>query len=380
MGHEGEKNVGSEEDPLSRDWSDQPTILTPEEVEQLRSPAPQRRKLKFLFLFLGLALAVPSVVMLALGIDLKATVAGINLNPVVFFIVLLVGMSFVAKYFTLAPYPLRENSLTALRTAQYREPVEFPLHLLSYSYSRLAAAALFLVVGIMDLIVLSPYMGNPGAAVFGGTYNGTGTAVVLGGVSFFYPVGIPVLAAGIGLAIYLSVARFVGRFARSEHFWFFHEFRLLAPWLTEVPRADAEAFRYQNTQLGPKVLWPLWILPFSFIVLQYGLPLFNQQRATTNILSTMMTLSAVCALLCCVLLLLWPQDYFEIATKEVLYEMYFAPAINPGEVRENMQAFFGFPPTQTRQTGEESTSNLGQVDTTQRNYTQLVLGGLLLAL
>ncbi len=313
-------------------------------VEDLLSPDPRKKILRYLFLVTGLLFVVASVVLLFTGIDLGVTLTmgttTINISPILYFISLFLGLWVTAKFF-IAPYKLRENSITRKSVDEYREPVKQQVTFFSSSHSRLAAALLFLAIAVVDMVYLTLHIGTPAADNIGGTYNGTGTAVVLGGVSFFYPVGLPLLITGVSLAIYLIFSRFFGRFARSENFLFFHEFRFGVPWLTEVPRSHVEAVRYQNTHLGPKVLWSCFLIPYSIMVLQYGLPLFNQPRAETNILPTMMTLSAVGGIFALIFLLFWPQDYLEIASKDRLYEMWVAPTTNAFEVRDKIVDLFG---------------------------------------
>ncbi len=365
-------------------------------VEDLLSPDPRKKILRYLFLVTGLLFVVASVVLLFTGIDLGVTLTmgttTINISPILYFISLFLGLWVTAKFF-IAPYKLRENSITRKSVDEYREPVKQQVTFFSSSHSRLAAALLFLAIAVVDMVYLTLHIGTPAADNIGGTYNGTGTAVVLGGVSFFYPVGLPLFIAGVSLAIYLIFSRFFGRFARSENFLFFHEFRFGVPWLTEVPRSHVEAVRYQNTHLGPKVLWSCFLIPYSIMVLQYGLPLFNQPRAETNILPTMMTLSAVGGIFALIFLLFWPQDYLEIASKDRLYEMWVAPTTNAFEVRDKIVDLFGITllPHLKRKRREDSRASLSYerspaatelsgINPTQRDFTQVLLGGVLLVI
>ncbi len=365
---------------------------------QLLQPDSRRGRIKWLFLIMGLGLAGTSISLLLGGVDLGVTItmgsSAFNFSPIIYLIMLFLGFFLATKFFSLAPYRLRENAITRMRVDQYREQIEQQATFFSSSHSREATALLFLAIGIMDLVVLTPFIGNPGQEFLGLTYAGTGTAVVLGGVSFFYPAGLPLFMMGIGLALYLVFSRFFGRIARSENLFYFHEFRFGVPWLTELPRSHVEAVRYQNTHLGPKVIWAIICVPFAIIVLQYAIPLYNQPRAEADTLPIMLTLSAVGALLGLVLLLFWPQDYFEIASKDRFYEMWLAPTTNAFEVRDQIAELFGFsvpvhPKRRSQRDGSgmESSNNpqfsqelLHGVNPTQRDFTQVLLGTLLLAI
>ncbi len=368
---------------------------TPATVDGLLVPDARKKTLKYLFLSIGLVLVSVSVVLMIIGVDLGVSItvglSAFNLSPILYFLVLFLGLWLTAKFFTIAPYQLRENSLTRRSVDQYRETVDRQVTFFSLSRSRLAATLLFLTIAIVDIHFLTLHIGTPADMEIGGAYNGTGTAVVLGGVSFFYPVGLPLLIAGVSLAIYLAFARFYGRFARSDNFLYFHEFRIGVPWLTEIPRAHLEAVRYQNTHLGPKVLWACFLVPYAIMVLQYGIPLFNQPRAETDTLPIMMTLSALGAILAIIPLLFWPQDYFEIASKDMLYEMWLAPTMNMFGVRDQIIRLLGFsvlPRPERKRRGlrrtslsyerTPTTSMMSGISPTQREFTQVLLGAILL--
>ncbi len=367
---------------------------TSETVDGLLAPDARKKVLRYLFLVIGLLIVSASVVLIFTGVDLGVNLtvglSTINISPILYFVALFLGLWITAKFY-IAPYRLRENSITRKRVEEYREPVNRQVTFFSSSHSRLAAALLFLAIALVDILYLTLHIGTPEDVEMGGAYNGTGTAVVLGGVSFFYPVGLPLLITGISLAIHLVFSRFFGRFAKSENFLYFHEFRFGVPWLTEVPRAHVEAVRYQNTHLGPKVLWACFLVPYTIMVFQYGLPLFNQPRAETDILPIMMTLSAVGAIFALIFLLFWPQDYFEIASKDMLYEMWLAPTTNAFEVRDQIVELFGInlPLRLKRKRREESRASLSYersptslllsgINPTQREFTQVLLGAILL--
>ncbi|MEE9378725.1 MAG: hypothetical protein V3V33_11905, partial [Candidatus Lokiarchaeia archaeon] len=232
-------------------------------------------------------------------------------------------------------YYLRENSLTIKKIRELREPVDKYIKFNSIAISRLIAAFILIIVVLLTLLVFGAEVGHHNTNY--------GSAVALGGPSFFYVTGLPALGIGFGLIIYFILSPFRGNFSQSRNFYFFYELRPFCPWLTEVPKKDIEAIRYQNNHLGPKLGWIMLILPFIVYQLMTAIPLFMVERAGPDyVLSWTFLIISILEIIVLILLVMFQQNYFEIATKTHLYEMWFSPIKLKyrSELTEDLSNFF----------------------------------------
>ncbi len=212
----------------------------------------------------------------------------------------------------------RENAIKLIKLEDLEEPIEKKFEFLSLSFTRLFAAVIFIIIGFMTLIIFSPGVGHH--------QTNYGNAIFLGGPSFFYVTGLPAFLFGFGLLIYFFFSIFKGRFLSSQSFVHFQEIRPRLPRFTEIRKQEVEAFRYQNNHLGPKFTWIIVLTPFIVFQLLAAFPLFFAPRAAPyHVLSWTFLIISLLEVVAVILLVVYPQSYFEIATKQKLYEMWLSP-------------------------------------------------------
>jgi hypothetical protein len=349
------------------------SILTEEEIERLKETHPKKRILRIFFLFFGMILIIGGIALLFLGVDFGWEIDEVNASFIIDILLILFGMIFASKFF-MARYYLRENSLTLKKMRNYREPVETNVKLNSVALSRLIAGFLLIVVGVMSMVVFSLGVGHDATRY--------GNALVLGGPSWFYVTGLPALIIGISLAVlYFPFSLMRGNFSRSKNFYFFKELRPLCPWLTEIPRKDIEAIRYQNNHLGPKYLWIMLLLPFIVMQLQTAIPLFQSERAAPEfILSWTFLITSIVEIVVLFILVGVPQNYYEIATKDLLYEMWFSPVKmrGQGDLRNEIADLFNCGVDEREIESSANTSTFADVSNTHFQLFNFVFGTFLI--
>ena len=292
------------------------SFITEEEIERLKETHPIKKIFRISFLIIGIFIIFIGFLLILIGIDFGITIDNINISFLIDVLIIILGMIISSKFF-IAPYYLRENSLTTKKLDELREPVESNIKFSSIALIRLVVAIIFISVGILTLLIFGTDVGHTVTH---------GSAVVLGGPSFFYVTGLPALGIGFGLLLYFILSPFRGNFSKSKNFYFFYEVRPFCPWLTEVPKKDIEAIRYQNNHLGPKLGWVMLILPFIVLQFMTAIPLFFVERAGPEyVLSWIFLIISMLEIFALMLLVLLQQNYFEIATKTHLYEMWFSP-------------------------------------------------------
>ncbi len=290
--------------------------LSEEEIEDLKKIHPQKRILRFIFLVCGSFTILLGLMLLFTGFNFGTKIEDINISFIIDLLFIVLGMIIVSKYF-IAPYYLRENSLKFANLRSLREPVEKTVKFYSLTISRFIAAILMIIAGVISFLIFGLEVGHEVKY---------GSAVVLGGPSFFYVTGFPALGIGIGLLLYFLLSFFKGSFSKSKNFLFFYEIRPGFPWLTEVPKKDIEAIRYQNNHLGPKLGWIILLLPFITLQLMTAIPLFAIEKAGPEyVLSWIFIIITILEIISLIFLIIFPQNYFEIATKDRFYEMWFSP-------------------------------------------------------
>jgi len=292
------------------------SLLKEQEIESLKAIHPKKKILRIFFLAIGLLLICIGFLFLILGFDFDVIIMEINFSIVIDIIIIVIGMIITSKYF-ITSYYLRENSIVFKRMRDMREPIDTYIKFNSFAYTRLAAGILLTIVGLISLLVFGTGIGHEVPY---------GSAVFLGGPSWFYVTGLPALGFGLSLLLYCVLSLFRGIFSQSKNFYFFYEVRLAFPWLTEVPKKDIEAVRYQNNYLGPKILWIPALFPFIVMQLMTAIPLFSAERAAPeHVLSWVFVVISMIEIIALLILVCFQQNFFEIVTESKVYEMWFSP-------------------------------------------------------
>jgi hypothetical protein len=345
------------------------SVLSEAEIEELRKTDPRRRKLRIISLLIGLVIILIGVVLLLTGTDFGITISGYNISLIVDVLIMIIGAIVASKYF-IAPYSLHENAYGKIEERDLREPVDKSIKFRSVSITRLIAAILFLIVCVYTLIVFGTALGDES------TY---GSFFSLGGPSYFYPMGIPAFGISFGLFLYFFLSLFKGTFSQSKNFYFFYEKRPACPWLTEIPRKDIEAVRYQNNYLGPKLSWIVLLMPFIGLQLMTAIPLFGAHRgAPEYVFSWTLTICSIIEIIALILLVIFPQNYYEIATKDRVYEMWFSPLKrkNKAQFIEEFSEFLGCDIKKEIKSDEE-TDSFSDVNSRHYQLFNVVFGLLL---
>jgi hypothetical protein len=292
------------------------TYLTNEEIEDLKVIHPKKRILRYIFLCTGLFIILLGSLLTFLGFDFGISLNGANLSLIVNILIIIFGGIITSKYY-ITPYYIRENSLTFKKMRDLREPVEDHVKFNSFALTRLIASILLLLNGLISYTIFGDDVGHK--VEFG-------SAIFLGGPSWFYVTGFPMLMTGLGLLIYFFLSRFLGIFSKSKNFLYFSEIRPGFTWLTEIPKKDIEFVRFQNNHIGPKLAWIILLIPFIILQLMTAIPLLGAERAGPDfVLSWTFIVLSIIDIVVLVVLVIFQQKYFEIATKEKLYEMWFSP-------------------------------------------------------
>jgi hypothetical protein len=308
-------------------------ILNEVEIERLKQTHPKKKVLRMLFLISGTVISILGLLIFIFSIDFGFTVDGVNLSILIDILIIIIGLILASKYF-IAPYYLRENSITIKNARNLREAPINEVRFISCSLSRLIAGITLTLIGIASYLTFGIDVGHE--VEFG-------SAVVLGGPSFFYLTGLPMFIVGLSLLLYFILSLFRGKFSESENFYFFYEIRPGFPWLTEIPKKDIEAIRYQNDHLGPKLAWVIFFTPFIVLQLMTAIPLFFVEKAGPKyVLSWSFLIYTLLEIIVLIILVLFQQHYFEIASKDMLYEMWFSPIRfkNQKKVKGEFKEFF----------------------------------------
>ena len=308
------------------------TYLTDEEIENLKLVHPKKRYLRYFFLAIGILIIFVGCLFTFLGFDFGITLNGSNLSLIVNILIIIFGGIITSKYY-ITPYYIRENSLTFKKMRDLREPVEDYVKFNSFALTRLIASILLILNGLISYTIFGDDVGHEVEL---------GSAIFLGGPSWFYVTGFPMLMTGLGLLIYFILSPFRGIFSKSKNFLFFSEIRPGFAWLTEIPKKDIEFVRFQNNHIGPKLAWIILMIPFIVLQLMTAIPLLAVENAGPDfVLSWTFIILSFIDIVVLVILVIFQQKYFEIATKEKLYEMWFSPIKlkNRSHFKENFANF-----------------------------------------
>ncbi|TFG19404.1 MAG: hypothetical protein EU530_06395 [Promethearchaeota archaeon] len=336
-----------------------------ESINQISVKNQQRR---YTYLLLGLVFIATSILM-----------AVFVFQTIQYFfaaLVFILGALLVGMFFSLSPKILSEGLWTYKKSDTYREEVTLEAKFVSIPWSRFYAAILFLAIGILDYFFLGAYFGPPEDIPVEQFH---GTALTLGNMSFFWLVGFPALVIGTVLLVKSLLSSYPGNISQSKNIYYVHERRLLFPKLTEIAKTEVEGLRYQNTNIGHRILWLLYLIPSALLMLKYGVPMFDEPRAETLEFSIMMTLTAVVHIICLILLIGDSQNYLELVTGEKYYEMWFSP--QETTARTKILNVLEYEGTNIEGRGVENFENLGKdkgdfliFREKQRQYFRLIMG------
>ena len=276
---------------------------------------------------------------------------------------------------------LRENHLTYKKHIGEGKTVSF----FSLPSSYLLAGILLFVIGLMDYLLLGHLIGHPEHPTFG-EYVGQGMAVFLGGISFFYTVGlIPLIVGAILLLYSLFTAKKVS-FSVSDSIYRIQERRLLFPTVSELDIPSMKKITYTNKGLKFKHTWVLLFLPMAFRILQFGIPLFGEPLAQDEILPTMMVLTALIDIIATVIILLFPNQRLSFDNESKKYVVNFFPITNSKSTSLEVHQLFGLQLATAGMTKDmwqfkdsgQSGGVMGGTQKTQRNYTRIVFASVLI--
>ncbi|TFH30123.1 MAG: hypothetical protein E4G98_02655, partial [Promethearchaeota archaeon] len=197
----------------------------------------------------------------------------------------------------------------------------------SVSWSYFISGLMLFIVGLVDYFLLGHLIGHPGEEAIG-EYVGQGIAVFLGGISFFYTVGLLPLLIGFIFIVYSVFSSKIVTLAKTDSVIKIQEQRLLFPSYTELVYGDVQKIEHSNLGLKIKNAWILLFIPMAVRILQFGIPLFGEHRAADEILPTMMVITALMDIGIVFLVLLFPNHKLNFHQMDNLYSLTIAP-INP---------------------------------------------------
>ncbi len=344
------------------------------EIDIIKELYEKQRRLILIILILGAFLLILGFFIIVLSYAVEFIDAGIDFEVAFILGWILFGIGlFISIKITIMKIP--KPHIVSYFLDKYFDVNEKPeksIRFYSFALSRLIASLLLLILGFVDLFILTGGLSHHSAPF--------GQAIVLGGPSYFYTVGLFPSLFGIGLLLYVMISSFRGVFSNSENNLYFHEFRPTSPWTTKILKKKIEALRYQNNHLGPKLIWVVLLMPFivlSFIEGFYLVNIFVIPRLENPIQGILLIFSGIMECFALFFLVLTPQHYFEIATKDDLYEMWFEPEtakirlkeIDP--ITEEISEVF-----ECSMKKEEISEfmKINQISSTHRSYTNLILG------
>ncbi|MFX1289173.1 MAG: hypothetical protein ACFFFY_11520 [Promethearchaeota archaeon] len=347
--------------------------LSEEDIEKLKIIHPKKRLLRYIFLLTGLFIILLGCLLAFISFDFEITLNSFNLSLIIDVMIIIFGGIILSKFY-ITPYYIRENSLTIKRMRDLREPVESFIKFNSFALTRLIAALLLITNCILSYLIFGDDVGHE--VEFG-------SAIFLGGPSWFYVTGLPMLITGINLLIYFILSPFRGIFSKSSSFFFFYEIRLGFAWLTEIPKKDIEVFRYENNLIGPKLAWIIFMFPFIVLQLMTAIPLFSAERAAPEfVLSWTFLILSILDIFALVILIFFQYNYFEIATKEKLYEMWFSPIKlrRQSQFKEEFSEFFECNPESGGIDDKSNNSIFSDINPTHFQLFSLFFGVLLIVI
>ncbi len=326
-----------------------PRVLSEEELKQLKEPATIKQILAILLAILGL-----STIIWALWLFLSGTVIDwliityvyqeedvvVNISPLFSIFLTYVGLWLVSRY-SVNRNLLRENTTYIPHLSLRREPIvkgegSTLIKIRSFASSRMFSAIILLIMVFAMALKFGVKLTEE---------NHLGSWFVLGGPTLFFPTSFFPAIISIGLVGYVFLSSSVITFSRTEHFYCIEEYRVMAPWKTEIPIQDVKAIRVTNANTGPKFLWVVIFVPQIYYLYTDAFHLLlnplNFGNAFMN--GTVYLISGTVQLIVLLILLLKTQTMLEIATDEKYYELQFAPPAMMPIIRNAIEELFGIP-------------------------------------
>ncbi len=223
------------------------------------------------------------------------------------------------------PTKIENKRRFTYKEQQFKEP---SIKFVSASWSYLISGCLLFTAGLLDYFLLGHLIGHPGENAIG-EYVGQGIAVFLGGISFFYTVGLIPLIIGAIFILYSVFSSKIVILAKNKNVIKIQEQRLLFPSYAELVYEDVQKIEHNNLGLKIKNAWILLFIPMAVRILQFGIPLFGEHRAADEILPTMMVITALIDIAIVFLLLLFPNHRINFHQKDKIFSLILFP-LNQG--------------------------------------------------
>ena len=165
------------------------SLLSEEEIEDLKKDNPKKKIVRIFFLITGISVVVLGTTFFFLGMDFKFIVFDLNFSFIIDIVLTIIGMILISKFY-IASYYIRENSIVFKKVRDLRETVSITINFNSFAFTRLIAALFLIIGGVLSLIVFGTDVGHEVPY---------GSAIFLGGPSWFFVTGLPSLGFGFGL-------------------------------------------------------------------------------------------------------------------------------------------------------------------------------------
>jgi hypothetical protein len=207
------------------------------------------------------------------------------------------------------------NDTAVSDAANTREREGQGVTFISIHWSRLIAGGIFVLTGLLDFYYLGYAIGN---------HTGTGTAIFLGGPSFFWLIGMPILAIGGVLIIYFLVSplKYTFKFDVQGSSFDANVKWLCLGWSYHI--SPVSRITYQRHRLGPKTIWIAILVPWIIWIVEYGAGLFDLPRIVSITLPTMMIFTAISdAAALAVLIFLMPSS-LRVYSPSRVYEFWIS--------------------------------------------------------
>ncbi len=240
-----------------------------------------------------------------------------------------------------------------------KEKPERSIRFFSFRWGRLIPAILFLILGFLDLFILTGAIGHEETPF--------GDAVVFGGPSFYYTVAFFPHAFGLGLLLYTFFYSHKADIAKSENYFYYNEFKKNSTVSTTIAEKNIELISYQNNHIGKNHAWIITLIPFIVLTFINGVYIVNAPLLTNPIQGILMIITAIIEIPILIFLVLRPSHYFKITTKENQYETWFYPHKRDiSEIPLSGDKGIG------KVNAEFMSSN--DISSTHKSYTNLLLG------
>ena len=95
------------------------SLLSYEEIERLKKTHPVKYIFRILFLILGFFIVFIGFVFFVIRFDFRITIDEMNISFIADILIIIIGLIIASKFF-IAPYYLRENSLTLKKMRDLR--------------------------------------------------------------------------------------------------------------------------------------------------------------------------------------------------------------------------------------------------------------------